>query len=482
MADNSRIEIHQPNMNIVMADKPYPAPENSQKVLEAQGGVRASKSIRLLMRTEATMRLFESISWGEKYKRQDVEKAGLLVGRYYKDTSRREPVVWGDVVAVIPFDPSSVEASKTNITITQDAWRKMLNEFVSHKDGGYLMLGWYHTHLDDIPPRFSGLDTATQRQYFNGKYSFAVVLNPNQRNWTVYCGPMAKECKGDLFVAEEMLEQFREPKITIQDVRGDSRLNQDGTITHFNPDGTLVAPDIPTTLSIPEQSFLDRIGEKLFGKRRQRPNHQVTSQQHTDFSTDDPGNDPNQEQSTTRSQYSPVVHRPQNVQQPMPRIIVKETVTPKITILPKDNQNESRRVVQATVFVVNANDTSHRQRQSQEGLQIIEQNIIEVVDSIILSNANTSISLSNPVNAQITLNNDLTLEVCPCEAKSNALLRISTQPFDIAFPKKKTDLQVLGVAEIIRRQRGEASYLFYISKTPESIRVNAFQIKKEIII
>jgi hypothetical protein len=93
--DNPKIQIHQQNTGIVIAEKPYPVPENNQKVIDAQGGFNASKNIRLLMRPEATTRLFESISWGSKPRRQDVEQAGVLAGKYYKDTSRRQPVIWG---------------------------------------------------------------------------------------------------------------------------------------------------------------------------------------------------------------------------------------------------------------------------------------------------------------------------------------------------------------------------------------------------
>lgn len=479
MPDNPKIQIHQQNTSIVMAEKPYPAPENNQKVIDARGGFNASKNIRLLMRSEATARLFESISWGSKPRQQDVEQAGVLVGKYYKDTSRRQPVIWGDVVTIIPFDPGLVQASQTRIAISQNAWTRMLDEFVPHLNNGFLNLGWYHTHLDLTNTRFTTVDKDTQQRYYTGEYSFALVLNPNLKQWSVFYGPRADECIGELFLTEEVLEQYREPKITIQDVRGNSRLNQDGTITHLNPDGTPVDPVIPTPVSTQNQSVLGWLGEKLFGSRVQRPNHQTTSQQRPGVPTNDYGNNPNQVQSATRPRNSSDARQSQSVQQSMPKITVQETVKPKITILPKDRQSETRRVVKATVFVVYANNASHPQRQNTEGLQIIEQNIIEVVDSIIRSNENTAQSLSNPVNAHITLNNDLTLEVSLCEAKSNAIVKVSTQPFETAFPQEIIDLQVIGVAEIMSRQRSEPCYLLYISKTQESIGVKAFQIKKE---
>ena len=479
--DNPKIQIHQQNTSIAMTEKPYPAPKGNQKVIDAQGGFNASKNVRLLMRPEATARLLGSTSWGSQPRQQDVEQAGVLVGKYYKDISRRQPVIWGDVITIIPFDPSLVQASQTRIAIPQSAWARMLDEFVLHLNNGYLNLGWYHTHLDFTNTRFTTVDKDTQQRYYTGEHSFAVVLNPNQKQWSVYYGPRADECVGELFLTEEVFEQFREPKITIQDVRGDSRLNQDGTITHLNLDGTPVVPSLPASMLMTEKSFISLIGEKLFGKQVQRSNRQVASPKRPGFSTNDIGNNTNEAHRTTRSQHPSVENRSQSVQQPASRIIVQETTKPKITFLPKENQHETRRVVKATVFVVSANDSLHQQQQNPEGLQIIEQNIIEVVDSIIRCNVNTSLSLSNPVNAHLTLNNDLTLEVRLCEAKSNAIVRVSTQPFEIAFPKEIIDLQVIGVAEIIKRQQSEPSYLLYISETSGSISLNVFQIKKEAI-
>ena len=477
--DNPRIEIRQPNTNIEMTEKPYPAPEGNQKVIEAQASFNASKNIRLLMGVEATARLFEAIAWSSKSKCRDVEKAGLLVGKYHKDTSRRNAIVWGDVVAIIPFEPNLVQATKTIITITQDAWRKMLGEYVPYKDNGYLMLGWYHTHLDDMPPRFSGLDSAQQRQYFTGKYSFAVVLNPNQKKWAVYCGPDAEECKGELFVTEEMLAQFSEPKITINNVSGDAERRQDGTIVHRNPDGSTInllrlSPIIEESPTIFQA--LGNIIEK-FGRRLNRPKNSDVSHQSIVAPPNSTGYNPNQNSSVVP--HPPVVLRPEQTQPQVPRITLRETEKPKITILPKDNHSEAQRVVETTVLIVSALDLSHPKRQDQDGLQMIEQNVIEVVDSIICNGENIPLSLSTPVNAHITLNSDLTLEVRLCKEKDNAVIRISSRPYVEAF----SDAIIQNYIQTMERTQNESangiSYLLCVSSTPGRIKLVAIQVNKE---
>jgi len=480
VSDNSKIQIHQQNTSIVMTEKPYPAPESNQKVIDAQGGFNASKNIRLLMRPEATARLFESISWGSKPRHQDVERAGVLVGKYYKDISRRQPVIWGDVVAIIPFDPNSVQASQTTIAIPQNAWAKMLDEFVPYLNNGFLNLGWYHTHLDFTNTRFTTIDKDTQRRYYTGEHSFAVVLNPNQKQWSVFCGPRADECVGELFATEEILVQYREPKITIQNVSGDSELRQDGTVVHRNPDGSIMNPVKSLPVIEESNSFLQSIGQ-LFERVGGRLNRSKNSDVNHQPSVMPPNTTTRNmaPQQSVISRQPPVVSQREQVYQPAPKITVQETDKPKITILTKDNRSETQRVVEASVYVVSVDDLSNPQRQDQDGLQIIGQNIVEVVDFIIHSNENTSQSLSTPMNADTTQNNDLTLEVRQSEGKGNTVIRISRQPYLEAFSDSLIQSYVQAIAKKLNECDDRTSYLLCVSNTPEKIKLVAIQINKE---
>ena len=176
---------------------------------------------------------------------------------------------------------------------------------------------------------------------------------------------------------------------------------------------------------------------------------------------------------------STVVPQSDQVRPPVPRITVQESAKPKITILPKDTRGETQRVVEASVFVVSIDDLSHPQRQNQDGLQIIEKNIVEVVDSIIRNNENTSLSLSNPVDADIIQTNDLTLEVRQCEEKGNAVIRISRQPYREAFSDSVIQNYIQAMAKKLNECADRTSYLLCVSSTTEKIKLVAIQINKE---
>ncbi len=229
-----RINIHGYNNLNVINEKEYPKFTNTSIRLKPEGGRLAYKNVRIVFEPSAVEPLFEYIAWGKKYRRGDVEQAGILIGNYYRDYSEQYEVIWADVVTVVPADPLLVNASFESINITASAWKKMYEDAEEYRTENLKIVGWYHTHLDQISTRFSGLDRNTQRKAFTYKYSFGVVLNPNQRKWSVFYGPESQECIGDIVFDEKLAVKYEKPKITIRQVNGDSILQEDGFVMHYD--------------------------------------------------------------------------------------------------------------------------------------------------------------------------------------------------------------------------------------------------------
>lgn len=229
-----RINIHGCNDHNVINEKEYPKFKNTLIHLKAEGGSLAFKNVRIVFEPSAVKPLFENISWDTKYKYGDVEQAGILIGHYYRDCSARNEVIWADVVMIVPAAPALVNASFDTIDITTNAWKKMYEDAEEFRRENMQIVGWYHTHLNHISTRFSGLDRNTQRKAFTYKYSFGVVFNPNQRKWSVFFGPESRECIGELVFDEELSIKYGKPQITIRQVNGDSKLQEDGLVMHFD--------------------------------------------------------------------------------------------------------------------------------------------------------------------------------------------------------------------------------------------------------
>lgn len=237
-----KINIHGRNDNNTITDKGYPKFEDSANRLKPTGGALSSKNVRVVFETSAVSVLFENIRWGRKYERGDVEQAGILIGNYYRDSSGETEIIWGDVVAVVPADPQLVNASFEAIDITVPAWQKMHEGAAEYRAENLQILGWYHTHLSDINTRFSSVDTRTQLKAFTYEYSFGVVFNPNQKKWSAFYGSDSKECVGEIILDEALEAKYGEPKIKIMQVSGDSELQEDGTVVHFDENGNPIQP------------------------------------------------------------------------------------------------------------------------------------------------------------------------------------------------------------------------------------------------
>ena len=232
-----RINIHGLNNHNIILDKEYPRFEEFSARLKAEGGFLASKNVRIVFNSSSIKHLFESISWGKKYRHGDVEQAGILIGNYYRDQTVPDEIIWADVVNVIPADPTLVNATYETIEITTEAWKKMHDDADKFRQENLLIVGWYHTHLNNMNTRFSGLDRRTQREAFPYEYSFGVVFNPNQEKWSAFYGPESRECFGELLFDEELSQKYTKPKIEIKQVFGDSELNANGKVVHLDKDG-----------------------------------------------------------------------------------------------------------------------------------------------------------------------------------------------------------------------------------------------------
>lgn len=305
-----RIDIQGMNNRNVIQEKNFPEFDDLTTMLRPIGGVSASNNVRIVFQTTAVKRLFDHISWGKKYHRGDVEQAGILIGKYYKDVSSGDEVIWGDVTAVIPAESDLVNATFEKIDITAQAWGKMYEDAEEYISNGLQILGWYHTHLDYINTRFSALDRSTQKKSFTFDYSFGVVFNPNQKKWSAFYGPDSNECKGLLVLGDNLSETIEgNPQIVIRQVNGDSLLQKNGTIVHLDEDGNPISiprrskpiveeTDDNDTLGSVIGQFFTGLGNLLSGKKKKKKtvesDKQPKSNMHSDI----------RDQRTTSNRYN----------------------------------------------------------------------------------------------------------------------------------------------------------------------------------
>lgn len=178
---------------------------NSFKVLAEsnfQSGYESSH--RLYFEYSAIQQLFSHIGWGTpKGTCEDntKEQGGILLGHVYLD----DKFIYGVVKKAVPAITNN--RSEVYVEFSHSTWSNILSaidEINDKVEGEKLqIIGWYHTHPNNLDVFMSGTDKNTQSRHFNTYWHYAVVLNPHKKIWRAFWGKDAIECKGLILSTSE---------------------------------------------------------------------------------------------------------------------------------------------------------------------------------------------------------------------------------------------------------------------------------------
>lgn len=147
------------------------------------------------------------INWGGKSANNIVEQGGLLLGHTYYDVQNN--LHYGIVTKAILGDLAV--GNPAYLEMNHDTWKAMLDaadNFIDNTDTDLQVIGWYHTHPNNLSVFMSGTDMGTQRAFFNKDWQFAIVINPHQQIWRAFFGNQAHECAGYIYSGAEEKKYF----------------------------------------------------------------------------------------------------------------------------------------------------------------------------------------------------------------------------------------------------------------------------------
>jgi len=142
-----------------------------------------------------TMSAFSTIKnhiwWGSNTYKNTVEQGGILLGHAYRnpDTS----VVYAIAEQAIPG--RLARGSAGYLEVTHETWKEMLDD-MDNLHTELQLIGWYHTHPNNLDVFMSGTDRTTQQRLFGNDWQFAIVLNPHKKIWRAFYGSNSSECRG----------------------------------------------------------------------------------------------------------------------------------------------------------------------------------------------------------------------------------------------------------------------------------------------
>ena len=90
------------------------------------------------------------------------------------------------------------EGSRTFLNISDFAWIDVYNRIDAYNrenEANCSIIGWYHTHPNDLEVFMSSTDRETQEAQFYHELSYALVLNPHRKNWKSYRGKDSVSCQ-----------------------------------------------------------------------------------------------------------------------------------------------------------------------------------------------------------------------------------------------------------------------------------------------
>ncbi len=143
----------------------------------------------LIISEQAERSIKEHIEWGIKTDRNIFEQGGILIGK---------PFLVGDTMVgiveyMIPGDPK--RADEVYLEMGTETWAKMLKVYDErYKNDGLYVIGWFHTHPNDLPVFMSPTDMRTQKHFFNEQWHFSLVLNPHRRLAACFHSAAAMKC------------------------------------------------------------------------------------------------------------------------------------------------------------------------------------------------------------------------------------------------------------------------------------------------
>lgn len=155
-----------------------------------------SKSHMLFITGEAMKQIFNHVEWGKRTGHNIVEQGGILLGQVFRDENKK--LTYGIAEAAIAG--SLAKGSSAYLNMTHETWKQMLDSvddiLNENPEKNLQIIGWYHTHPNELSVFMSGTDQSTQRRLFSHDWQFAMVLNPHRQIWKAFHGMNADECRG----------------------------------------------------------------------------------------------------------------------------------------------------------------------------------------------------------------------------------------------------------------------------------------------
>jgi hypothetical protein len=181
-------------MGRIIVHEPPPPRAAQRPVGESALATAGGEPPKLYLTSDAFAAIKRHIGWGLRTGDNGVEQGGLLIGHIHLDPDTAELFV----VVKHVLEARASQSTPIYIEMDHGTWIDLLRRFdaLALPDDGspWRIVGWYHTHPNDLAVFMSGTDRETQRDLFAGPERFALVFNPHRQLWKAFQGADCVEC------------------------------------------------------------------------------------------------------------------------------------------------------------------------------------------------------------------------------------------------------------------------------------------------
>lgn len=145
----------------------------------------------LIFNDKSCSKLKDCIAWGHRTHQNHVEQGGILLGRVWRYKNEVFSFVEDCILA-------NTQGSSAFVEFTPDMWATMQQELDSlnslkAKEDKMAIIGWFHTHPNELSVFMSGTDQNTQNKNFSQDWQVSVVLNPHKRILRAFFGDKIRD-------------------------------------------------------------------------------------------------------------------------------------------------------------------------------------------------------------------------------------------------------------------------------------------------
>lgn len=131
----------------------------------------------LFISNNAQNRMENFVNWGEVTRFNSVERGGILLGKAYRCGNE----IYNSVEDVLLANATGTAAF---VEFTPQNWEEMQGQLtrlnIGRSDDDKLnIVGWWHTHPNELDVFMSGTDRETQEKNFSQDWQASVVMNPH---------------------------------------------------------------------------------------------------------------------------------------------------------------------------------------------------------------------------------------------------------------------------------------------------------------